>query len=152
LSSNSLRRSLGKSQNRPITVVPHEAKQHPEGIRTYLEENDIDYQAYHRQLGSQRQLHANQQPTHVQSLQKEPFAPVEVVDQTVPLPEGNIPMGCEMITPSPNVRIFVCTKPADMRCSFRGLFALTSSLIKQDPYSGALFLFRNRRGFIIRPV
>jgi transposase len=49
-----------------------------------------------------------------------------------------------MFNLSPSVKIFVCTKPVDMRRSFDGLFALVQSMIRQDPFSGALFLFRSR--------
>jgi transposase len=46
----------------------------------------------------------------------------------------------------PTVRIFLASSPADMRRGFDGLAALTSSVIGQDPLSGHLFVFRNRRG------
>jgi len=42
-------------------------------------------------------------------------------------------------------RVFVCTKPTDMRKSFDGLIAATRSLIGGDPQSGHLFVFVNRR-------
>lgn len=45
----------------------------------------------------------------------------------------------------PAVRIFVCTKPADMRRSFDGLAGMAAELVGEDPLSGHLFLFRNRR-------
>jgi transposase len=37
-----------------------------------------------------------------------------------------------------------------MRLSFDGLFGLVQSQIKQDAFSGALFLFRSRRGNFIK--
>ena len=43
-------------------------------------------------------------------------------------------------------RIFVCTHPADMRCSFDGLAALVQTHLGQDPLSGDLFVFRSKRG------
>ena len=43
------------------------------------------------------------------------------------------------------VRIFLCTQPTDMRKSFDGLMGLTSEVLEQDPLSGHLFLFVNRR-------
>ena len=43
-----------------------------------------------------------------------------------------------------SVRIFVCTRPADMRRSFDGLSGMAENLMMQDPLSGALFVFRNR--------
>jgi transposase len=50
-----------------------------------------------------------------------------------------------MLGLTPAVRIFVCTKPADMRRSFDGLASMASELVGEDPLSGHLFLFRNRR-------
>ena len=41
------------------------------------------------------------------------------------------------------VRVFVCTRPTDMRKSFDGLIAATKSVIGQDPLSGHLFVFVN---------
>ncbi|MFQ5700157.1 MAG: IS66 family insertion sequence element accessory protein TnpB [Myxococcota bacterium] len=44
-------------------------------------------------------------------------------------------------------RIFAYTRPTDMRKSFQGLLALVQHVFReQDPYSGSLFLFVNRRG------
>jgi transposase len=42
-------------------------------------------------------------------------------------------------------RIFVATGATDMRLSFNGLYALVVGQIKQDPQSGHLFLFANKR-------
>ena len=49
-----------------------------------------------------------------------------------------------MIRTTLQVRIFVCTEPTDMRRSFDGLCGMTRELIRQDPLSGAFFLFRTR--------
>lgn len=43
------------------------------------------------------------------------------------------------------VRIFVCTEPVDMRRGFDGLALLAREKLGQDPRSGALLLFSNRR-------
>ena len=43
------------------------------------------------------------------------------------------------------VRVFLCTQPTDMRKSFDGLMGLVTSVLEQDPLSGHLFLFLNRR-------
>lgn len=43
-------------------------------------------------------------------------------------------------------RIFAYTRPTDMRKSFAGLLALVRQVFREDPYSGSLFLFVNRRG------
>jgi transposase len=46
----------------------------------------------------------------------------------------------------PSVRIFLAIAPADMRRGFDGLATLTTSVLGQNPLSGHLFVFRNRRG------
>ncbi len=42
-------------------------------------------------------------------------------------------------------RVFLATEPTDMRKGFDGLFALVEHVIREDPFSGHLFVFRNRR-------
>jgi transposase len=42
-------------------------------------------------------------------------------------------------------RIFLAIEPADMRKGFDGLSQLVRDRIAQDPLSGHLFVFRNRR-------
>ena len=42
-------------------------------------------------------------------------------------------------------RIYVATGATDMRLSFNGLYALVVGQLKQDPQSGHLFLFANKR-------
>lgn len=44
------------------------------------------------------------------------------------------------------VRIYVCTEPQDMRRSFDGLARAVRDEMNQDPMSGALYCFVNRRG------
>jgi len=55
-----------------------------------------------------------------------------------------------MFNLSPSTRIFVHTKPIDMRKSFDGLFAMVHAHFGQDPFSGSLFLFRSKRGNFIK--
>jgi len=43
------------------------------------------------------------------------------------------------------VRIFVHTAPTDMRKSFDGLSTIVTDFMKEDPLSGHMFLFINRR-------
>ncbi len=43
------------------------------------------------------------------------------------------------------VRIFLCTRPTDMRKGFDGLTGLVQECFGQDPLTGHLFLFINRR-------
>jgi transposase len=42
-------------------------------------------------------------------------------------------------------RIFVATGVTDMRLAFNGLYALAAGQLQQDPQSGHLFLFANKR-------
>ena len=42
-------------------------------------------------------------------------------------------------------RVFVATGATDMRLGFNGLYALVVGQLKQDPQSGHLFLFANKR-------
>lgn len=44
-----------------------------------------------------------------------------------------------------SVRIFVCTQPHDMRCSYDTLALAAQKVLGQDPRSGALFVFTNKR-------
>ncbi len=55
-----------------------------------------------------------------------------------------------MFNLSNTTKIFVCTKPVDMRRSFNGLYALTQTMMQQDPFSGHLFLFKSRRGDFLK--
>ena len=43
------------------------------------------------------------------------------------------------------VRIYVAAEPVDLRRGFDGLAAATREIIRQDPLSGCLFAFTNRR-------
>ena len=49
-----------------------------------------------------------------------------------------------MLTPM-NARVYVCTERQDMRKSFDGLYGLAKQVLEEDPLSGALFVFFNRR-------
>lgn len=51
-----------------------------------------------------------------------------------------------MLMPPPTVRVFVASVPVDLRRSFDSLAALAEELLRQDPRSGHLFVFRNRPG------
>jgi transposase len=50
-----------------------------------------------------------------------------------------------MVTLPPTVRIYVAAEAVDLRRGFDGLAAATRLLIKQEPLSGHLFCFVNRR-------
>jgi transposase len=52
-----------------------------------------------------------------------------------------------MLTLPPSTRVFVATKPTDMRRSFDGLLAIVREFLGHaDPLSGHLFVFRNKSG------
>jgi len=55
-----------------------------------------------------------------------------------------------MILLPDGVRIFVASEPTDLRRSFDGLSALVRDIIKQDPLSGHIFVFRNKLGHRIK--
>jgi transposase len=48
-----------------------------------------------------------------------------------------------MLSCSSGTRIFVATAPVDLRASFNTLFALTQSVLQQDPLCGHWFVFTN---------
>jgi len=50
-----------------------------------------------------------------------------------------------MFFPEGQVRVFLYGQPVSMRLSFDGLYALTRQGLQQDPLSGNLFAFVNRR-------
>ena len=51
-----------------------------------------------------------------------------------------------MFFPEGRIRAFVYGEPVDMRKSFTGLYALTRHGLGQNPLSGDLYVFINRRG------
>jgi len=50
-----------------------------------------------------------------------------------------------MLTLPPAVRIYVAVDPVDIRKAFDGLSAAVREILRHDPLSGHLFVFRNRR-------
>lgn len=57
-----------------------------------------------------------------------------------------------MLTLPPSVRIFLCTEAIDMRKSFAGLSLAARSVLGQDPLSGHLFVFLNRRRTLMKAL
>ncbi len=59
-----------------------------------------------------------------------------------------------MMMPSHRVRILVATQPVDFRKGHDGLAALVQSALKEDPFTGTVFVFRakrrNRQSFSIQ--
>ena len=55
-----------------------------------------------------------------------------------------------MFFPEGRIRVFLYGAPVDMRNSFDGLYALARHGLQQDPLSGQLFAFINRRATQMR--
>jgi hypothetical protein len=55
-----------------------------------------------------------------------------------------------MIAIPPGVRIYLAMGPTDMRKGFDGLSMLAQELLKQEPFSGHLFVFRGKRGDLVK--
>ena len=55
-----------------------------------------------------------------------------------------------MFFPEGQVRVFLYGQPVNMRLSYDGLYALARHTLKQDPLSGNLFAFINRRATQIK--
>ena len=55
-----------------------------------------------------------------------------------------------MFFPEGQVRVFLFGEPVSMRLSFDGLYALARHRLQQDPLSGHLFAFINRRATQIK--
>ena len=51
-----------------------------------------------------------------------------------------------MLSLSPAVKIFLYGQPADLRRGYDGLAAIAEQAMKEDPLSGSLFIFVNKRG------
>ena len=55
-----------------------------------------------------------------------------------------------MIQLTAQTRILVAIEPADFRCGIDGLARLARERLSSDPFSGYVFVFRNRRGTAIK--
>jgi transposase len=55
-----------------------------------------------------------------------------------------------MFYPEGHIRVWLYGEPVDMRKSFDGLYALARNGLRQDPLSGSLFAFVNRRATQIK--
>lgn len=51
-----------------------------------------------------------------------------------------------------DVKIFLANEPCDMRRQMDGLAALVRSGMNRDPESGDLYIFRNRRGDMLKAL
>jgi len=57
-----------------------------------------------------------------------------------------------MIPVPTGTRVWLAAGVTDMRKGFAGLAALTEKILRLDPYSGHLFVFRGRRGDLIKVI
>ena len=55
-----------------------------------------------------------------------------------------------MIQIAPQMRLLVAVEPADFRCGIDGLARVCRELLNADPFSGTVFVFRNRGATAIK--
>ena len=55
-----------------------------------------------------------------------------------------------MIQITPQMRVLVAIEPADFRCGIDGMARLCKERMDADPFSGTVFVFRNRRATAIK--
>ncbi|MBK1724828.1 IS66 family insertion sequence element accessory protein TnpB [Thiocystis violacea] len=55
-----------------------------------------------------------------------------------------------MLQLTPQSRVFVAIEAADFRRGIDGLAALCRQRLREDPFSGAIFVFGNRRGTALK--
>lgn len=55
-----------------------------------------------------------------------------------------------MIQITPHMRVFIAVEPVDFRKGIDGLCGICRNVLKFDPFSGYLFVFRNKSGTSIK--
>ena len=55
-----------------------------------------------------------------------------------------------MIGPCAGTRVWLAAGVTDMRCGFDTLAAKVQTVLSEDPYSGHVFVFRGRRGDLVK--
>jgi transposase len=55
-----------------------------------------------------------------------------------------------MLSIAPQMRILVAVEPADFRKGIDGLAGVCRNALREDPFSGCVFVFRNRRATAIK--
>lgn len=55
-----------------------------------------------------------------------------------------------MIQVTPQTRVLVAVEPADFRCGIDGLARRVRAALASDPFSGGVFVFRNRRATAVK--
>ena len=57
-----------------------------------------------------------------------------------------------MLSLPSGTKVYLASKPVDMRKGFAGLSVLASEVFRLDPYSGHVFLFRSKRGNYLKAL
>lgn len=57
-----------------------------------------------------------------------------------------------MITLPTGTKIWIIAGITDMRCGFNGLASKVQNTLKDDPFSGHIFVFRGRSGKMVKNV
>jgi transposase len=57
-----------------------------------------------------------------------------------------------MMPLAPGTQIWLACRPIDMRNGFHGLAARVSEVLRADPYSGHVFVFRGKRGDYVKAL
>lgn len=57
-----------------------------------------------------------------------------------------------MIQVTPHMRILVALEPLDFRAGIDRLARVCKEVLREDPFCGAVFVFRNRRGTAIKAL
>jgi transposase len=57
-----------------------------------------------------------------------------------------------MIVPPTGTRVWLCSGHTDMRKGFDGLAMLVQEKLRQDPFGGQIFVFRGRRGYLLKAL
>jgi transposase len=55
-----------------------------------------------------------------------------------------------MLQFAPGMKVYLALKPVDMRRGFDGLAADLAQVLRNDPFSGAAFVFRSKRGDYVK--
>jgi transposase len=55
-----------------------------------------------------------------------------------------------MLSIAPQMRILVAVEPADFRKGIDGLAGLCRNVLREDPFTGCVFVFRNRRATALK--
>ncbi|WP_310619998.1 IS66 family insertion sequence element accessory protein TnpB [Flexibacterium corallicola] len=57
-----------------------------------------------------------------------------------------------MIPVPSNTKVWLAAGITDMRCGFNSLAAKAETVLQEDPFSGHLFVFRGRRGDLLKLI